>query len=211
MDGIKQVLVLSPHTDDGALGCGATIAKFIEQGKNVTWVSFSAWDKLLPKETPRDTMKRELEKAVKILGLPRKNLLIYDFEVRNFVASRQHILEELIKLKQKLNPEIVLLPSLNDLHQDHHTIAREGLRAFKKDTILGYEEPWNYVTFDTVGFIAVGEDHIGKKLDALKCFGTQQAKTFMNEEFIRGLAKTRGTQVDARYAEAFEVVRWVVK
>lgn len=209
MKNMNRILVLSPHTDDGALGCGATITKFIEEGKNVAYVSFSAWDKLMPKKTQKNILKQELEEVAKILNLPRQNLIMYDFEVRNFSANRQKILEELIKLKKRLDPDAVLLPSLNDLHQDHRTIAQEGLRAFKKATIFGYEEPWNHITFNTVGFIAVGNRHLQKKLEAIKCFQAHKDKPFMNQEFFKSLATVRGNQIDAKYAEAFEVIRWI--
>lgn len=45
----KKVLVLAPHTDDAELGCGGSIAKFVEEGREVHVVSFSiAEDSLLP-------------------------------------------------------------------------------------------------------------------------------------------------------------------
>ncbi len=38
----KKILIISPHTDDGELGCGGTIAKFIEEGNEVDYVAFPA-------------------------------------------------------------------------------------------------------------------------------------------------------------------------
>ena len=39
-NNFKKILVLAPHTDDAELGCGGTIAKFIEVGKEVFWAVF---------------------------------------------------------------------------------------------------------------------------------------------------------------------------
>ena len=46
LSNFKNILVLAPHTDDGEFGCGGTIAKLIDQGKNVFYAAFStAWIK----------------------------------------------------------------------------------------------------------------------------------------------------------------------
>lgn len=37
----KRVLILAPHTDDGELGCGETIAKFMEYSKEILYGAFS--------------------------------------------------------------------------------------------------------------------------------------------------------------------------
>jgi hypothetical protein len=49
------------------------------------------------------------------------------------------------------------------------------------------------------------------KIDALGCYTTQKDKSYFNSSFIRGLALTRGTKIEERYAEAFEVIKWVLR
>ena len=112
--------------------------------------------------------------------------------------------------RKKLNPDLVLMPSLNDIHQDHATIAQEGLRAFKNTTILGYELIWNNLTFNTTSFITLDEKHIQQKCEALKQYKSQAKRNYMNEDFIFSLAKIRGVQIGVKYAECFEVVRMVL-
>lgn len=34
-----NVLVLAPHMDDGEMGCGGTIARFVEEGRKVHYVA----------------------------------------------------------------------------------------------------------------------------------------------------------------------------
>nr|WP_287495042.1 PIG-L family deacetylase [Candidatus Brachybacter algidus] len=48
----KKVFILAPHTDDGELGCGGTIARLIEDGAIVYYVAFSTADKSVPDEFP---------------------------------------------------------------------------------------------------------------------------------------------------------------
>jgi len=206
-----RVLILAPHTDDGELGCGGTIARFVEDGKEVYYAAFSVAEKSVPEGFPKNILEIEVRKAMKILGVSESNLLIYKYEVRTFSYHRQEILEDVISLRNALQPDLVFIPSPNDLHQDHKVIAEEGIRAFKKSTILGYEMPWNNISFNTISFIPLEERHIKKKIDALRCYETQRYRSYLSEDFIRSLARTRGTQIEVEYAEAFEVIRWVFR
>ena len=206
----KNVLVLAPHTDDGELGAGGTINKLIELGANVYYFAFSTVEQSVPEGYPKDILKKEVKRATKKLGIKEENLIIYCYEVRKLNYVRQEILEDLIKYKRKINPDLVLMPSLHDIHQDHSTIAQEGLRAFKQTTILGYELIWNNLSFDTTTFVKLEKCHIDAKCAALKEYESQGMRDYMSEEFIYALAKTRGVQIGCEYAEAFEVVRWVL-
>ena len=207
----SRVLILAPHTDDGELGCGGTIARFVEEGKEVYYAAFSVAEKSVPEGFPRNILEIEVRKAMKVLGVSESDLLIYKYEVRTFSYHRQEILEDIISLRKELQPDLVFIPSPNDLHQDHKVMAEEGIRAFKKSTILGYEMPWNNISFNTISFIPLEERHIKKKIDALRCYETQRYRSYLNEDFIRSLARTRGTQIEVEYAEAFEVIRWVFR
>jgi len=206
-----RVLALAPHTDDMELGAGGTVAKWIEEGKELFYATFSIAEKSLPKGLPKDTLEHEVKQATKVLGIPAENLIIHKFEVRRLPEFRQDILEILIDLREKLKPELVLLPSINDLHQDHHTIAEEGIRAFKHINILSYELPWNQLSFSPSLFVVLEERHLDKKVQAMKCYQSQQHRHYARKEFFYGLAHTRGIQVNAQYAEAFEIVRWITR
>jgi N-acetylglucosamine malate deacetylase 1 len=205
----KKVLVLAPHTDDGELGAGGTIAKLIESNAEVFYAAFSTAEQSVPDGFPKDILKTEVKKATFRLGIKESNLLIYNYEVRKLSYVRQQILEDLIQLRKQIDPDLVLLPSLNDIHQDHSTVAHEGLRAFKQRTILGYELIWNNLTFSTSCFVKLSRHHISKKCEALKEYSSQQHRDYISEEFVTSLAKTRGVQIGCEYAEAFEVVRLI--
>jgi N-acetylglucosamine malate deacetylase 1 len=205
----KKILIVSPHTDDGELGCGGTIAKFIEEGDTVEYVALSCCEKSVPPEYPPDILSKEVKKATGILGIT--NPILLGFEVREFPRLRQEILDSLILLRNKIRPDVVFAPSRYDTHQDHKTTIEEVIRAFKNCTILGYEQPWNNITFNTLAFVPLDEIHIRKKIDALQCYETQKNRSYLNQDFVRGLAVTRGTQIEEKYAEAFEVIRWIIK
>lgn len=205
-----KVLVLAPHTDDGELGAGGTIARLIREGLDVYYVAFSTAEESVPDGLPKNILKTEVKSATKALGIKSENLYIYNYQVRNLNYKRQSILENLIELRSEINPDLILMPSLNDIHQDHLTIAQEGLRAFKKCTILGYELIWNNLTFNTTSFVKLSKDDIDCKVSSLAEYSSQSHRDYMSEDFIYSLAKTRGVQIGTDFAEAFEVVRWVL-
>jgi LmbE family N-acetylglucosaminyl deacetylase len=210
---MTNILILSPHTDDAELGCGGGIAKFVEEGHKILWVVFSTAEESLPKGLPRDTLKREFLCVMKDLGLKEENYKIFNFKVRNLHEHRQEILEELINIREEFKPQMVIGPSLNDFHQDHQVVANEMVRAFKTaSSIICYELPWNHVTFNTQLFVKLKKEHIVKKWEMLKNYESQltKGKTYFSEEFVYGLAKTRGVQCNSEYAEAFEVIRWMM-
>lgn len=209
-DNLKKVLVLAPHTDDGELGLGGTINYFIELGMDVYYAAFSTAEQSVPKGLPKNILTVEVKSATKKLGIKPKNLFIYNYEVRKLNYVRQEILEELIKIKRQINFDLVFMPCIHDIHQDHSTVAQEALRAFKGCTILGYELIWNNVTFNTQCFIKLQEKHINAKFEALSEYKSQNMRNYMSKEFIFSLARVRGVQIGAEYAESFEVIRLVL-
>jgi LmbE family N-acetylglucosaminyl deacetylase len=130
--------------------------------------------------------------------------------VRQFPSQRQQILEDLVALNSRLRPQVVFLPSPTDTHQDHSVIAAEGFRAFKRCSMLGYEVPWNNLDFRTSCFVEISEEDLRTKIDALSMYRSQAHRAYASEEFIRSLATVRGVQIGKRYAESFEVIRWVL-
>lgn len=209
IEGFRRALVLAPHTDDGEFGCGGTMARLVEAGCEVRYVAFSIATRSLPEGFPPDTLAREVRAATAELGIPEAGLTVHDFDVRTFPERRQDILELLVALWEDYRPDVVFQPSHHDVHQDHQTVAQEGLRAFKRTTILGYEIPWNNFDFSYGAYVALEERHLERKVAAVQCYASQQHRRYANEEFIRNLARVHGTNVNREYAEVFQVYRIV--
>jgi N-acetylglucosamine malate deacetylase 1 len=116
----------------------------------------------------------------------------------------------MVKLNKEINPDLVFLPCKNDVHQDHHTIYQEGVRAFKFRSIFSYELPWNNFSMHTSAFVILDENNINSKIKALAEYKSQAHRPYANEEFIRSLARTRGVQINTQYAESFEIIRSIL-
>lgn len=209
MTTIRRLLALAPHTDDVELGSGGTIARMLEEGVEVTVAAFSTAQESLPPGARPDTLKSEFFGAMKTLGVPDANVVVYDYPVRKLSYHRQEVLEELVRLRRAVRPDTVLLPAGTDLHQDHQVLYNEGLRAFKDLSVLGYELPWNHIEFPAQAFVQLERRHVDAKLRALQAYASQieLQRPYFTAEFIEGLARVRGVQVKCEFAEAFQVLR----
>ncbi|MCZ7589096.1 MAG: PIG-L family deacetylase [Gaiella sp.] len=209
LDGLQRALVLAPHTDDGEFGCGGTMARLVESGCEVRYVAFSIATRSLPPGFPPDTLAREVREATTELGISESHLTVHDFDVRTFPERRQDILELLVALWEEWRPDVVFQPSHHDVHQDHQTIAQEGLRAFKRTTILGYEIPWNNFDFAYGAYLALERRHVERKVAAVARYASQQHRRYADAEYIWNLARVHGANVNREYAEVFQVYRVV--
>ena len=208
MNDIKKVLVLAPHPDDAEFGCGGTIKKLSDNGATINYAAFSSCNESLPSGFEDGVLFEELKKAASHLGIDASNIITFDYPVRKLQASRQEILEELVKLKKELDPELIILPSSKDIHQDHVTIHNEGLRAFKHARVLGYELPWNNIESISNFHVLLQKEHLDAKIDAINEYESQSFRKYKNPDLFYGLARVRGIQIGEEYAEGFELVKW---
>ena len=205
----ERVLVLAPHTDDAELGCGGTMARWLDEGAEMFTAVFSTAETSLPPGSPRYRLKDECNDALDEIGVPEDNRFIYDYPVRELGYHRQDVLERMVKLAREVNPQVVLTPSGADLHQDHNVVYQESLRAFRHLTIMGYELPWNHITFSTLAFVVLDEKHLMRKWKALMKYDSQieLERPYFRYEAIEAMARVRGMQVKSTFAEAYEMIR----
>jgi N-acetylglucosamine malate deacetylase 1 len=202
----RQALVLAPHTDD-EMGCAGAVLRLLRDGACVHAAVFSSCAESVPEGFPPDTLRLEHQKAMAALGIAKENVTLFDFRVRHFPAHRQEILEAMVQLRKKLEPDLVLLPGTTDIHQDHQTIAEEGLRCFKHSSVLGYELPWNQRIAENDCFFEMSQEDLERKIASLGRYESQRFRPYASGEFFRALARVRGVQAGVELAEAFQVLR----
>lgn len=200
----KTLLFLGAHPDDIPLGAGATIAKLI---KNHDIHCYT-----LSRNTERngqENMPKEDRAALRVLGVPDKNIHILDFKTRHFPRDRQEICDMLWKLKKELNPEIIFSHSENDVHQDHDVMMKETKRMFRDKTVLGMEVARSQEGFRPQLYIEISRKELDKKIAALKKYTTYRNKHFLKPEVVEAVAISHGVQLELPYVEAFEIIRYV--
>lgn len=199
----NRILCLSPHTDDAELGCGGSISKWIKAGKTIKHIAFSAADQ-------RVALSKELMNSSKVLGIKKDDVEIFDYNVREFDKYRQDILDDMLEVNKEFKPDLVVIPSTFTTHQDHEIVRDEAFRAFKHASIIGYEDPWNNLTFNTDLFSILSKEDVDNKVKALACYKSQEHRPYMSREFIESLARVRGITIKKEYAEVFEIIRWII-
>ena len=198
-----RFLALSPHTDDCEFGCGGVIARRVSEGHSVHIAAFSSCGE--------PALVQESLQATDVLGIAGSSTHFFDFPARNFPSHRQAILDAMIRIREDLQPDVVFLPCTADTHQDHEVIRQEGFRAFKQITVLGYELPWNNISFSADVFITLSQEDLARKIRALECYKSQTTRYYASPTSVEALVRVRGTQIGAKRAEAFEVIRWGMK
>ncbi len=208
--GIRRALFLGAHPDD-EMGCSGLLARLIENETEVHYHVFSGCEQSVPKGLPQDILRSEVIAAGMAIGISAANIHVGNFRVRYFPTDRQDILEEMVVLNKTIDPDLVLVPASDDRHQDHAVVSQEAFRGFKNKTILGYELPLNSKAFEHQLFVELQEPHLQKKIDCMNAYGSQQFRHYMRDETLRALAVVRGMQIGVHYAEAFEVIRMVIR
>jgi LmbE family N-acetylglucosaminyl deacetylase len=203
-------LFVGAHPDDIEFGAGATLAKAIRSNIDCHALVLSDCHESLGNTLldPK-TLVLESKSALAVLGLKPENMNFLEFPVRNFPEIRQYILQILIEKAKAHHYSRIYVPSSFDIHQDHHVVHVESLRAFKFSTILGYELPWNSFEGALRNFNVLDAEHVQLKKLALQKFDSQNRRFYSGPENVETALRFRGLQINAQFAEAFEVLRWI--
>lgn len=207
----KRVLALAPHRDDYEIGAGGTIFKLFASGADIYGIIFSQARIYPPNMFPSERYAKEARNSADALEIPQDRLEILDLPVHNLPNHRQEVLQKLIDIKLWLDPDLILVPTSDDVHQDHAVVNAEAKRAFKDRTLLGYEMPWNNLHFHQQLVIGLTKLEMDVKLNALSQYESQKNRPYFDPEFITSWGRVRGRQINAPFGEAFEVIRWVIR
>jgi glucosamine-6-phosphate deaminase len=141
----KKILVISPHHDDSAVSCGATIKAFSRQNHITTLVMTAGYRAAMPEELSKSQRIRvrnfEAASEGKILGA-RTLFGNFNFYDRGKTLWQED-LKKFSKIWQKIKPGIVLLPHTHDEHPTHIASTELVLDYFKQNKQKGIEM-WFY-------------------------------------------------------------------
>lgn len=226
-----DILAIGAHPDDVELGCGATLAKEIANGKKVGIIDLTRGE--LGTRGSAEKRDQEAAKAAEILGLAaRENL---GFADGFFVNDKKHQLE-IIKMLRKYKPEVVLCNAIRDRHIDHgkgSTLASNacflsGLRKIETQLDGNEQEAWrpkqvyHYIQWENVtpDFVVDVSGYIEKKVEAVLAYDSQfydpkstdPVTAISNPTFLESVsyrAKDLGMLIGVDYAEGFTVERFI--
>ena len=201
-----SVLAIGAHPDDIEIGAGGTLLTLAESQPELhaRFVVLTG------------TAERHLEaRTAAAAFLPEANLDIdlHDLPEGRLPAVWDRVKDILEGVAQACEPDLILAPSPNDAHQDHRTIGEVLPTVFRNHLSLSYEIPkWDGDLGRPSVYVPLMSDVAHRKVELLhKCFPSQASRDWWDEEVFLGLARLRGMECRAPYAEAFACTKTVVR
>ncbi len=196
-----SLLVIGAHSDDIEIGCGATIATLIAQGRvgTVCWV-------VLAGSARRAGEARDSAEA--LLGtVEDRRVILREFRDGYFPYEGGGIKDFFEQLKAEHAPDVIFTHQRADLHQDHRVTSELTWNTFRDHLILEYEIPKYDGDMGAPNlYVPIDEPLVRAKVEHLKRhFGTQLDRHWFTGDLFSGLLRLRGVECNSptSYAEAF--------
>lgn len=226
-----DILAFGAHPDDVELGCSATLAKEINNGKKVGIVDLTRGE--LGTRGTAAIRDEEAKAAAKILGVELRHNM--GFRDGFFQNTEEHQME-IIKLLRKHQPEVVFCNAVEDRHIDHGKGASlvadacflSGLRKIETQYEGEEQQAWrpkdvyHYIQWKNLepDFVIDVSGFIQKKMEAVKAYSSQfyspQSKEpdtpISTDNFLESIvyrARDLGRLIGTDYGEGFTVTRLI--
>ncbi|MCS0493956.1 PIG-L deacetylase family protein [Ancylobacter mangrovi] len=194
-----RILCLGAHSDDMEIGAGGTILNWIAAGAvlEVHWCVASA-------AGPRESEARA-SAADFLKGVATVEVHIGGFRDGYLPAERAAVKDWVEGFKRRLDPDVVLTHRRDDAHQDHRLLCELAWNAFRDHLVLEVEIPkWDGDLGQPNLYVPLPDEILLRKVELLqRHFGTQRSKAWFDAETFMALARLRGVECRARYAEGF--------
>lgn len=223
---MEKILIIAAHPDDEILGCGGVISKYISEGSAVKIVVLGEGSTCRFEDINGEQARLAVLERNSNAVLALQSLEVDDVEFVNLPCGRfdqvpilniNKILERVIK---DFKPDTVFTHSEHDSNNDHRIVFRSTIMATRPcgdhivKKLLSYEVPssseWSYVeTFRPNYFVSLADNEIDKKWLALEYYKDEmrQYPFPRSRTGIKNLARQRGMQSGAPFAEAFVLIR----
>jgi LmbE family N-acetylglucosaminyl deacetylase len=203
--GILSVLAVGAHPDDIEIGSGGTLLNLAATHRDLQLrylVLTGAAHRQLESRTAARAFLPGADLTIDLLDLPEGQLPAAWGEVKDALEG----------VRQSCSPDLILAPSALDAHQDHRTIAEIIPTVFRDHLCLSYEIPkWDGDIARPSVYIPMSAQVARRKIELLhKCFPSQHGRDWWDDEVFLGLARLRGMECRAPYAEAFTCAKLVI-
>jgi LmbE family N-acetylglucosaminyl deacetylase len=204
-EGPLSVLALGAHPDDIEIAAGGTLLSLagLHPGLRVRYV-------LMTGSPERQQEARAAARAF----TPGADLEVdtHDLPEGRLPACWGQVKEIMADLARSVRPDVILAPSPGDAHQDHRTVGEIVPTAFRDELCLAYEVPkWDGDMSRPNAYFPLTDAIARRKVELLdKCYPSQHGRDWWGDETFLALARLRGVECRARYAEAFACTKLVI-
>jgi LmbE family N-acetylglucosaminyl deacetylase len=204
LSGPLSLLVIGAHPDDIEIGAGGTLLTLAESVPVL-----KAHYLVLTGTADRQLEARQAARAF----LPGVDLSVdlHDLPDGHVPSAWSQVKDILDATAESFQPDVIIAPSRTDAHQDHRTIGEIVPRVFRDALYLAYEIPkWDGDMPRPSVYFPLSMERTYRKVELLnKCFPSQQYRDWWDDEVFLGLARLRGMECKATYAEAFTCTKMV--
>ena len=206
-----NILAIGAHYDDIELGCGGALAKHVDAGDMVyAYVATLSGFKNLQNDDVRtnEVALAEGKKAMKILGA---NLLPGTFKTLE-LEFEEALNIEILSIVEEQNIEKVYTHWVGDIHHDHSALAKASLHSCRHvPRMLMYRSNWYHSNLHFRGNFYVDiTDYFETKVEAINAHQSELERTHKKWiQFFQNEAENAGQRIGVKYAEVFEVVKWL--
>jgi LmbE family N-acetylglucosaminyl deacetylase len=193
-----SILAIGAHPDDIEIGAGGTLLQLaaVESPLRAQYVVMTG-------SQPRQAEARIASAA--FLGSTELFVELHELPEGRLPAHWAEVKEVLEAVAKRFTPDLIFAPSTSDAHQDHRTIAEIVPTVFRNSLYLSYEIPkWDGDFWRPSVYVSMTEETAHRKVELLsKCFPSQCDRDWWGDETFLGLARLRGIECRASYAEGF--------
>ncbi|MFE3124067.1 PIG-L deacetylase family protein [Streptomyces hydrogenans] len=200
---LERVVAVGAHCDDIAIGAGGTLLTVCRARPGVRVdalvLSGGGGEREREERAALAAFCPGADLRLTVLKLPDGRLPAYWEEAKAAVEE----------LRATTEPDVVLAPRTADAHQDHRGLARLIPTAFRDHLVLGYEiVKWDGDLGRPNAYQPLTPETAEDKVRLLQeHYASQRHRPWYDREAFLGLARIRGIECQARYAEAFDVTK----
>jgi LmbE family N-acetylglucosaminyl deacetylase len=198
-----SLLAVGAHPDDIEIGAGGILLSLAASRLRVRYVVLTG------------TAERHEEAsnaARAFLPGVDPDVELFDLPEGRLPSAWGKVKDILQAVAQSASPDVILAPSPNDAHQDHRTIGEIVPTVFRDQLFLAYEIPkWDGDLGRRSVYFPLSAEVARRKVELLhKCFPSQHDRDWWDDEVFLGIARLRGMECRAPYAEAFSCAKLVI-
>lgn len=221
-----KIIIVSAHPDDEIIGAGGTLFKHHQQGDELYWLIITnVFEKQGFSNNRVITRQREIDKVAESIGFKK----VYKLDYPTMNLSGESLITMVPQISQvfaEVEPEVVYCPNRSDAHSDHRVVFDAVASCTKS---FRYPFVKRFLMFECISetefapaltekafipnyFVDVS-DFLEQKLEVMKVYESEIGEhPFPRSlENIKALAHLRGASVGVKYAEAFQLLKFIDK
>ena len=202
------------HPDDEIIGTGGTISKLHAEGKTIKVIVFHLGGESVRSARDlaagEDVRHRELKAVSDYLGFSHEAWAIQE------ITDRREVVRKLVEEIRRFKPDVVFTHASHDRHHLHSSVSSAVTEASWHASQLYYldlGEPWRtssvyyfevWDLFTSPSFVVDITALMDRKKKAMSLYSSQLEAFPTIMDYIEALARVRGFEAGAKYAEAFQ-------